>query len=194
MAFYEKGFFGGIHIYKGQENITAQGPLELDGIAYGSPCIFTAGGKQYLSMITQAGQLYVYDFNGELLSPFPVGLNGVFYLNVVMADGYLFALSEEGDLYRVGLDGKAMRVKIPYFTAKSGHLTVYDYDDKAGQEIFVSGEGNALYGFNSGLELLPGFPVSAYGNPLFIDLNGDNKNDCLAITFDNKIVAANVLR
>ncbi len=194
MAFYEKGFFGGIHIYKGQENITAQGPLELDGIAYGSPCIFTAGGKQYVSMITQAGQLYVYDFNGELLSPFPVGLNGVFYLNVVMADGYLFALSEEGDLYRVGLDGKAMRVKIPYFTAKSGHLTVFDYDEKAGQEIFVSGEGNALYGFNSGLELLPGFPVSAYGNPLFIDLNGDNKNDCLAITFDNKIVAANVLR
>ena len=194
MAFYEKGFFGGIHIYKGQENITAEGPLELDGIAYGSPCIFTAGGKQYVSMITQAGQLYVYDFDGQLLAPFPVGLNGVFYLNVVMADGYLFALSEEGDLYRVGLDGKAMRVKIPYFTAKSGHITVYDYDEKAGQEIFVSGEGNSLYGFNSQMELLPNFPVSAYGNPLFIDLNGDNKNDCLAITFDNKIIAANVLR
>ena len=194
LAFYEKGFFGGIHIYKNLELVTKEGPLELDGIAYGSPCIFTAGGKQYVAMITQAGQLYVYDLNGNLLDPFPVGINGVFYMNVEMADGYLFALSAEGELYRVGLDGKAMRVKIPYFTAKTGHITVFNYDNTSGDEIFVSGEGNSLYGFNSLMELLPQFPVSGYGNPLFIDLNGDNKNDCLAITFDNKIVAANVLK
>ena len=192
IAFYEKGFFGGIHVYKNLEPVNMEGPLELDGIAYGSPCLFNAGGKQYVAMITQAGQLYVYDINGEPLDPFPVGLNGVFYLNVEMADGYLFALSAEGNLYRVGLDGKAMRINIPYFTAKTGHITVCDYDDKSGQEIFVSGEGNSLYGFASSLELLPSFPVSGYGNPLFIDLNGDNKKDCLAITFDNKIVAANV--
>ena len=194
LAFYEKGFFGGIHIYKNLEPVNADGPFELEGIAYGSPCLFTAGGRQYAAMITQSGQLYVYDFDGELLQPFPVGLNGVFYLNVVMADGCLFALSEEGVLYRVSLDGKAMRVKLPYFTAKTGHLTVYDYDGKAGEEIFVSGEGNSLYGFTSTLEMLPEFPVSGYGNPLFVDLNGDNKNDCLAITFDNKLSAEKVLK
>jgi hypothetical protein len=44
------------------------------------------------------------------------------------------------------------------------------------------------------MELLPEFPVSGYGNPVFVDLNGDNNNDCLAITFDNKISAANVLK
>lgn len=194
IAFYEKGFFGGIHIYKNMENITAEGPLELEGIAYGSPCLFAAGGKQYVSMITQAGELYVYDLNGNLLDPFPVVLPGVFYLNVEMADGYLIALSSEGDLFRVGLDGKSLKVKIPYFTAKTGRITVTDYDEKTGQEIFVSGEGNSLYGFNTMMELLPKFPVSGYGNPLFIDLDGDNKNDCLAITFDNKISAANVLK
>ena len=194
IAFYEKGFFGGIYIYKNLELVNAEEPFELDGIAYGSPCLFTAGGKQYAAMITQAGQLYVYDTNGELLAPVPVGLNGVFYLNVEMADGYLFALSADGVLYRVGLDGKAMRVKIPYFTAKTGCITVCDYDGKSGQEIFVSGEGNSLYGFSSLMELLPQFPVSGYGNPLFVDLNGDNKNDCLSITYDNKIVASNVLK
>ena len=193
LAFYEKGFFGGIHVYKNLEPVTTEGPLELDGIAYGSPCLFTAGGKDYAAMITQAGQLYVYDIEGEPLSPFPVGLNGVFYLNVQMADGYLFALSEEGELYRVGLDGKSLRIKLPYFTAKTGRITIYDYDAQPGEEIFVSGEGNSLYGFNSALELLPGFPVSGYGNPLFIDLNGDNKNDCLSITFDNRLSAARVL-
>ena len=145
-----------------------------------------------MAMITQAGQLYVYDINGQPLEPFPVGLNGVFYLNVEMADGYLFALSSEGVLYRVSLDGKSMRVKIPYFTAKTGRISVFDYDEHSGQEIFVSGEGNSLYGFSSNMELLPQFPVSGYGNPLFVDLNGDNNKDCLVITFDNKIAAASL--
>ncbi len=194
IAFYEKGFFGGIHIYKNLQPVSSQGPFEMDGIAYGSPCIFTAGGKQYAAMITQAGQLYVYDFEGQLLTPFPVSLEGLFYQNVEMADGYLFALSAEGELYRISLDGSCIKVKLPYFTARSGRITVYDYDGKAGQEIFISGDGNSLYGFNSMLELLPDFPVSGYGNPLFQDLNGDNKNDCIAITFDNKIAAANVLQ
>ena len=192
IAFYEKGFFGGIHIYKNLKPVTEQGPLELDGIAYGSPCLFTAGGKQYTAMITQAGLLYVYDFDGVVLSPFPVSLDGVFYLNVEMADGYLFALSEEGMLYRVGLDGKTLMVKLPYFSAKSGHITICDFDEKGGQEIFITGEGNSLYGFNSKLELLPEFPLPGYGNPLFADLNGDNKNDCIVITFDNKLSAAGV--
>lgn len=192
MAFYEKGFFGGIHLYKDLKPLNEDGPFELDGIAYGSPCIFTQGGKQYVAMITQAGELYVYDFDGNLLEPFPIALDGIFYLNVEMADGYLFALSSEGELYRVSLDGQLLKVRIPYFTAKTGRITVCDYDDKEGQEIFVSGEGNSLYGFNSSLELLPEFPVSGYGNPLFIDLNGDNRKDCLSITFDNKISAAKV--
>lgn len=194
LAFYEKGFFGGIHIYKNLEPVTAEGPFEMEGIAYGSPCVFTAGGKQYTAMITQAGVLYVYDFAGNLMQPFPVTLPGVFFMNVEMADGYLFALSSEGALFRVGLDGKSLRVKIPYFTAKTGHITVCDYDGQTGQEIFVSGDGNSIYGFNSAMEMLPQFPVSGYGKPLFQDLNGDGKNDCLAITFDNKISAANVLR
>ncbi len=194
IAFYEKGFFGGIHVYKNLEPVTSEGPFALDGIAYGSPCIFTAGGNLYTAMITQAGDLYVYDFEGKLLEDFPVKLDGIFYLNVEMADGYLFALSSAGELYRVSLDGKTLKVKIPYFTAKTGRITIADYDGHAGQEIFVSGEGNSLYGFSSNMELLSEFPVSGYGNPVFTDLNGDNKNDCLAITFDNKITAANVLR
>ena len=193
IAFYEKGFFGGIHVYKDLKPL-GEDPFELDGIAYGSPCLFTAGGKQYTAMITQAGQLYVYDINGNLLDPFPLALDGIFYLNVEMADGYLFALSSEGLLFRISLSGDIERVRIPYFTAKTGRITVADYDNAGGQEIFVSGEGNSLYGFNSQLELLAEFPLPGYGNPLFTDLNGDNKNDCLVITFDNKISAANVLK
>ena len=194
LAFYEKGFFGGIHIYQGLEPLTNNGPLELEGIAYGSPCILTNGSQQYIAMITQAGLLYVYDLFGNLLEPFPIELDGIFYLNVKAANGYLFALSSEGDLWRISLDGTTLKIKIPYFTAKTGNITVVNYDDKDSEEIFVSGEGNSIYGFNTKLELLPEYPVPGYGNPVFIDLNGDNKKDCLAITFDNTLSAANVLK
>ncbi len=194
LVFYEKGFFGGIHIYKNLEAVTNDGPLELDGIAYGSPCILTNGSKQLIAMITQAGMLYVYDLNGNLLPKFPIALNGVFYLNVKAAAGNIYALSAEGELWRITLNGDTLRIKIPYFNAKTGHITVFNYDDKGDEEIFVSGEGNSIYGFNSNLELLPEFPVTGFGNPLFIDLNGDNKKDCLAITFDNTLSASNVLK
>lgn len=193
LAFYEKGFFGGIHIYKNLEPVTVEAPLEMDGIAYGSPCILTNGSKQYIAMITQAGTLYIWEINGNLLQGFPVTLPGVFYLNVKAADGNLFALSADGELWKISIEGKTTRVKIPYFTAKTGNLNVCDYDKKGGEELFVSGEGNSIYGFNSKLELLPAYPVSGFGNPLFIDLNGDNKKDCLAITLDNTLSAANVL-
>lgn len=193
-VFYEKGFFGGLHIYKNFQAINTEGPLELDGIAYGSPCILTNGSKQYIAMITQAGSLYVYDSEGKLLPQFPLELQGLFYLNVKAADGYLFALSAEGQLWRISLDAKVLEIKIPYLSAKTGMLSIFNYDDKGPEEIFVSGEGNSIYGFNSELELLPAFPVPGFGNPVFLDLNGDNKKDCLAITLDNKLSAQNVLK
>ena len=193
-AFYEKGFFGGLHIYKNFAPLTTEGPLELDGIAYGSPCILTNSSKQYIVMITQAGTLYVYDLNGNLLPGFPVTLPGLFYLNVKAISPYIFALSSDGELWRVSLDGETLQIKIPYFTARSGNLTVHNYDSDGSEEIFVSGEGNSIYGFNTKLELLPEFPVAGYGNPVFVDLNGDSKKDCLAITFDNTLSAVNVLK
>ena len=37
--------------------------------------------------------------------------------------------------------------------------------------------------------MIEGFPVSGYGNPVFVDVNGDNKKDCLTLSLDNKIYA-----
>jgi len=194
IAFYEKGFFGGIHVLESLEEITADGPLELDGIAYGSPCVFKVNGKSFIAMITQAGSLYLFDSDFSLLPDFPIELDGVFYINVKASDNYIFAISSEGSLYRVDLQGNCLQVKIPYFSANKGLLTIQNYDDSGNSEIFISGEGNSLYGFNTELELLPAFPLAGYGIPIFKDLNGDNKKDCLILTLDNTISATNVLR
>ena len=187
---------GGIHVYKNQDLVTKDFPLELDGIAYESPCLFSEGGKNYAAMITQSGLLYVYDLSNtyEPINNFPKQLDGLFYVNVKSANGKLYALSSTGELYKVTVQGDVIRVRIPYFTAKTGRITVTDYDGDGKEDLFINGEGNSLYGFNDGLELLPVFPISGYGNPVFTDLNGDNKKDCLVITFDNTISAANVLK
>ena len=194
IAFYEKGFLGGIHIFKNLEPYTTS-PLEIDKIAYESPCLFSDGLNDYVAMITQSGELFVFNLETlELLEGFPLELNDIFYLNVKAANGSLFAISESGNLYKISLNKTVTWEKIPHLSCKEGHLTVFDYDDDKKDEVFVSGQGNTLYGFSSDMELLYNFPVSGFGNPIFTDLNGDNKKDCLVITFDNKINAVNVLK
>lgn len=194
IAFYEKGFLGGLHIIKDGENLTEE-PLEIGGIAYESPCLFSDGSRTYAAIINQSGTLYVYDLNTlDVIDGFPLELDDIFYLNVKATNEFIFALSEQGILYKVALDGTITKEKIPHFTAKEGIITIEDYDDNKQKEIFVSGQGNTLYGFSQNMEMLYHFPISGFGNPLFLDVNGDNKKDCLVVTFDNNLNAVNVLK
>ena len=80
-------------------------------------------------------------------------------------------------------------MKIPYFTAKTGFISVTDYDGDGEDEIFVCGDGNMIYGFKNNLNMLEGFPISGYGNVVFMDVNGDNKKDCITLSLDNKLYA-----
>lgn len=194
IAFYEKGFLGGIHVLRDLEALT-EDPLEIDGIAYESPCLFTNGINTFVAIVTQSGTLYVYDLSTlELVEGFPIELEDIFYLNVKASKDNIFALSEQGVLYKISLDGNIIKEKIPYLSAKEGIITLFDYDDDKEEEIFVSGQGNTLYGFSKNMELLYNFPISGFGNPVFMDVNGDNKKDCLVVTFDSKLNAANVLK
>ncbi|WP_027727567.1 hypothetical protein [Treponema sp. C6A8] len=195
IAFYEKGFLGGVHILKNLKEIT-ETPFEIDGIAYEAPCLFKKDSKTYAAFITQAGLLYLFDLQTKsVVSGFPVKLDDIFYVNVKAADDYIFALSSSGNLYRVSMeDASSTLIKIPHLSAQSGRITVCDYDKNKSEEIFVSGEGNQLYGFSSSLDMLYKFPVSGYGNPVFADINSDNKKDCIVITFDSKLNALNVLK
>ncbi len=37
------------------------------------------------------------------------------------------------------------------------------------------------------LEMIGCFPVSGYGRPLFMDLDGDRKNECICLSLDNRL-------
>ncbi len=189
LAIYEKGFLGGIHLISKNADELEDTLIPVDGIGFGSPCVFEEKGKIYVSFITQAGDLYVWNSLGELKEGYPLSLEGVFFLNVRFVNGSLIALADDGTLYRVDPDGQTTRVKIPNLSAKSGYITITDYDGDKKEEIFLSGESNAIYGLSFDLEYLNAFPITGYGCPVFVDLNGDKKIDSISLSIDNKLNA-----
>lgn len=192
IAFYEKGFLGGVHIVRHDVDSTADSPLEVKGIAYGSPCINVIGGKEYVAFVTQAGELTVWDKDNNVAQYFPSQLNGIFYLNVIAADEFFFALSSDGRIFRIDKNNNKLIISIPYLKAKSGFLKAFDYNNDGKEEIFICGEGNSIYGFDTSLQMLEGFPVAGYGEPVFVDVNGDRKNDCLVLSLDDTLKAIKV--
>ena len=81
-------------------------------------------------------------------------------------------------------------MKIPHITAKNGIVTVIPGGKD--ERVCVSSDGNVLYGFSSGLEMLPSFPLAGSGRPVFADVNADGKIDCITLTIDNKLNAWNI--
>ena len=187
-AIYAKSFMGEIYFFNDRQCTNSQSPLEVDGIAFGSPALLLEGKSIYTGFINQAGLFYLWK-DSVLLDSFPIQLDGVFHTNVVSDNFYFYALDSNANIYRISIDGDVLSVKIPRYTAKDGLITIFDYNKDKNDEIFVTIDGNLIYGFNSNLELLPSFPHVGYGKPVFIDLNGDKTTEIISITTDNKITA-----
>lgn len=187
---YEKGFIGKIHKIEGK-NVSSDEPLSVSGVSYGSPVMFKKGKNEYISMITQSGNLYIWE-NGKVKQNFPIKLPGVFFSNVVWNGNYLYAISDTAQVFRISDDGTFLTVVIPSASSKEGFLSVAQLEKGNGLDIFASLDGNVLYGFNENLELLPQFPVPGWKNPVLTDVNGDGKTDVICLTADDKLAAWNV--
>ena len=208
IALYDKSFFGEL-IYLKDKKLSS---VPVLGIGFGSPQIADFGKYRAVCFLTQGGNLFVAPISSDEISESSLEqytLECVFNLNVKIAKKHgganIVALSEDGNLYSIDIfassklasqdDGSDStlsefpHVKIPYFTAKTGFISVTDYDGDGEDEIFVCGDGNMIYGFKNNLNMLEGFPVSGYGNVVFMDVNGDNKKDCITLSLDNKLYA-----
>ncbi|MBR1535602.1 MAG: hypothetical protein IJ630_01535 [Treponema sp.] len=194
-ALYSKGFLGKIYYFEGEKCLNLENPFEIPGIALGSPAIMKNGSKTYVGFITQAGEMNVWKCDAKSLSSgeqaegFPMRLGGVFMKNVVASEKYFYALSNDALLYRISLNGEILSVQIPNSTAKEGYISCQDIANNGRFSIFVCADANVIYGFNENLELLPGYPLTGHGNPVFADVNGDKVAECVATTIDQKIVA-----
>jgi len=191
-AIYSKGFLGKIYYFEDDKCLNLENPFEIPGIALGSPSLMLNGGKTYIGIVTQAGEMNVWRVgskDGEQIDGFPMRLGGVFMTNVVASEKYFYALSNDAFLYRISLDGSILTVQIPNSTAKHGYICVREPERNGRRCVFVCADSNVIYGFGENLELLSGYPLSGFGKPVFADVNGDKVSECIALTIDKKLVA-----
>ena len=151
-------------------------------------------GAIYTGFITQAGNLKIWKEpslieNEAYLS---ISLKDVFWASLVSDGEYFYALSKNGTVYRVSLDGEVLAVQIPNATAQEGVLSVVKVDGSSESNIYVGIDGNLIYGFNKNLEILTGFPVVGSKKPVFADGNGDGKAECITLSIDNKLYMWNL--
>jgi hypothetical protein len=200
MAFYPKSFLGELYETDLEGTPRYGWPVYIPGIAFGSPVLFQSGewgsiaentglkGDVFCAFITMAGELSVFTEEGSSFPAFPLELRGVFYLQPAWDGEYLWIAAEDGSLYQVDSYGNVKEQHIPGFTIKEeGAVVVQDTGNDSMPEIFVSGEGNALYGFSRNLNPLEAFPLPVWGKPVFADFDGDGKIECAGTGMDNKL-------
>jgi len=193
-AVYLRSFFGEIFLLDENGNTLPHWPVSVSGIAYGSPLPFIsrdAGAQERLlvAFITQAGELAVYTETAQMLPGFPIQLAGVFFLQPVFDGQRLWIIESSGILYSIGLNGEVLRERIPRLNVmEEGYITIADVThDSFGLEIFFTGDGNALHGYSRDFRALEGFPLPAWGRPVFGDLDGDGRMDIAGISMDSRL-------
>ena len=186
-AFYAKSFLGDIFVFDEGSCLNAENPLRVESIGFGSPAILEKSRSVYIAFIGQAGDLYIWkDFS--LLEGFPKQIEAVFRENLIAFADAFFAIDESGIVYKIGLDGRLLAQRDIGFTAKNANLSVHQYRDKK-NALFINPDASLLFAFDENLEELSFSPLSGMYVPVFVDLNGDKKNDMLVLSADNKINA-----
>jgi outer membrane protein assembly factor BamB len=197
-AVYPKTFFGEIWLLDTDGKTLPDWPASLSdvpslpdvssGIGFGSPLLFERGNRLHIAFVSQAGELFVFDENAALIPPFPLVLDGVFFHQPVFDGEFLWLISSDGTLFKVGLDGQVLYQRINNFSVKEeGYITVFDSDGDKIPEIFITGEGNALHGYSRNFRSLEGFPLPVWGRPLFVGGDGRGKPEVIGIGMDRRL-------
>jgi len=207
IAFYSKRLAGSLFI--AQKTASDEGQtagafesheIPVTGIAYGEPAVMKNKSKAEngtvlsVAFVTQNGIFSLFDELGEPILSAPIALDKVYYANTVSNDNYFFVVSSDYTLTRIGTDGSTNSVAVAEVTAQAPYIVAYDYDNDGNKEIFVNGDSNLIYGYTQDFTALKNFPVVGTGLPQFVDLDGDNKNECVTISLDGKLNAYKVLK
>jgi len=196
-AVYPKSFFGEIWLLDadGRAFPNWPAPISADdegggssGIGFGSPLLFAHNNRVYAAFVNQVGQLLVYDENAAFVQPFPINLDGIFYVQPVFDGEYLWLASSDGTFFRVSLDGEVLYQRIPGFSVmEEGHITIFDCDGDSVPEIFITGEGSALHAYTQNFRSLEGFPLPVWGRPLFVPAQGGRKAEIFGMGMDRRL-------
>ena len=187
-AVYPKSFFGEIWLLDTEGSVLPGWPAPISGIGFGSPLLFAPNNNVRAAFISQAGELFIFDENAISIAPFPIQLDGVFYQQPVFDGEYLWLVSSDGTLFCVSLAGEVLYQRIAGFSVmEEGYITVFDSDGDKTPEIFITGEGNALYAYSRNFRSLENFPLPMWGKPLFIDSSGRGKAEIIGLGMDRRL-------
>ncbi len=186
-AAYPKGFSGMVWLMDDAFVPLPGWPADAGGIAFGSPVFCSTDKRVAVAFLAQSGELSLFDETGQAVSGFPVRLPGVFFFQPSFDGESLWAVSSSGVLYRIALDGSVLSQQIPDFTAESGAVVCADANGDRDPEVFVSGDGNALFAYGRSFASLDGFPLPISGMPVIGDLNGDGNVECAGIGLDDRL-------
>jgi hypothetical protein len=158
------------------------------GVGFGSPLLFAHNNRVYIAFVCQTGELTIYDQNAVPVSPLPLLINGVFYLQPVFDGEYLWLISSEGNLFRISLEGEILYQHIPNLSVmEEGYITIFDCNNDKIPEVFFTGEGNALYAFTRNFRSLEGFPLPVWGRPHFVEAQGNVKAEVFGMGMDRRL-------
>lgn len=171
-------------------------PIELSNISAIKPIVFESKKAEYKKMnpciinITEDGIYTIHGFSGdEIVELTTTELKFSCRTQPVYCESLkaLLVLDTEGILHLLNLDGsQKLSTKIPN-ASENTIITVKDITGDGIDEIFISGAGNAVYGYSGTLIGLEGFPISGASNPVFVDVNSDGVEDILTFGVDSKL-------
>jgi hypothetical protein len=191
-AAYPKSFFGRIWLLDGDGKVLPKWADEESGdsfgIGFGSPLLFAQNNKVYVAFVNQSGQLLIYDEDAIPVPPFPLELEGVFFQQPVFDGEYLWLVSSNGTFFRVSLEGDVLYQNIQGFAVKEeGYITFFDSDGDKTPEIYITGEGNALYAYTRNFRSLEGFPLPIWGRPFFVPAQGNKRAEIFGMGMDRRL-------
>ena len=165
-----------------------ENPVSVQGNGTGSPALVDIGGKLAVSLITRNGQLESWwASDGRPLPAFPINLGEEFHAGVKTDGKNLYVLSDGARVYKVSYSGTIDYKVIPKSSATEGVLSLLQEDDDI--KIFALVDGSKVFAFDSDLNLLPKYPISASSIPVFMDVNKDKADELLVVSEDAGINA-----
>ena len=168
-------------------------PIELDGIFAVEPVFFEASNNRFLAaFLSEDGRLSICDPSRNYEETASCELNAVCKSSLLYAPSVhaFFTISQGGRLFKIGASGEIIdSLPLKTGTADDYRLTLLDLNGDGKDELLVSGGGNAIYAYTSGLTPLDGFPVAGTGTSYLLDIDGDSYPELITHGIDSKIHA-----